>query len=414
RGMWGVEPMYPSNNFYVEPDRFTVKRGDPGANGGTDVTEPYVTREYQICLKCHSNYGYDQPPMLGVSTVTTMPGTNAMYRYTNQAREYNSPDSHKGEFGSGGGSCVGSGMGLDGGADAAYNCGNHRSWHPVMNNTGREPFVRNADANNWISPFNNAVGTQTMYCSDCHGSDTAPGTADPDPGQENGPVWGPHGSTNNFLLKGPWSADRVGGTGETAYAGGPTYSGGPLSAQVDPVLDHLCFKCHDFNQYANPFPPVVQPSGFGGNGPCLGCGLGNDSSNYHTFHALQVSNFRCNFCHVAVPHGWKNKAFLVNLNDVGSEAGFPGPGNQVRNGTLDSPVSQRAGYTQGPYYNRAVLKIASFARSGEWQDSNCGSAGSPGNGLTGIPWMMGHAVYNYNEDGSVTYIAYGEGCIAVP
>jgi hypothetical protein len=96
-------------------------------------------------------------------------------------------------------------------------------------------------------------------------------------------------------------------------------------------------------------------------------------------HADKIDNIRCSWCHVSVPHGWKNKAFLVNLNDVGPEAGLPA-GTQVRNNT-------RAGYTNGPYYNNALLKIISFATSGNWQDTNCGSAGSPGNGESGRDWM---------------------------
>jgi len=69
RGAWGVEPVYANNSFASEPIDFIVKRGDPGTlgygGGTTNVTEPYVTREYQICLKCHSNYAYDTPPDAG-------------------------------------------------------------------------------------------------------------------------------------------------------------------------------------------------------------------------------------------------------------------------------------------------------------------------------------------------------------
>ncbi|MCK4585784.1 MAG: hypothetical protein KAU29_00465, partial [Gammaproteobacteria bacterium] len=105
-------------------------------------------------------------------------------------------------------------------------------------------------------------------------------------------------------------------------------------------------------------------------------GGGGGFNNLHTFHVNRIGNdFRCNLCHVAVPHGWKNKALLVNLNDVGPEGGFGGTGNSVRNGTT-------RGYVNGPYYNRAALKVASFATSGNWQAGNCGR---PGN--TGVNWM---------------------------
>jgi hypothetical protein len=54
----------------------------------------------------------------------------------------------------------------------------------------------------------------------------------------------------------------------------------------------------------------------------------------------------------------------------------------VRNNTT-------ARYYNGPYYNGSVLKVRSFARSGEWVDANCGSAGAPGNGVVGFNWMNG-------------------------
>jgi hypothetical protein len=363
RGTWGVEPIYLNNNFHDEPlfDNTTVKRGNPPVNAPTDVNSTYVTREYQVCLKCHSNYAYDQPPELGASTPMF---TNGMTRYTNQAREFNSPQAHANEPVS---------LGVDGGAGNApaafnnpdWNTNNHRAWHPVMRATGRSAAERTANANNWLPPFNAAVGTQTMYCSDCHGSNTNLGTVVPGDGSENSSPWGPHGSSNDFILKGPWSGDRNGGTGEL---------------QGSPGADnHLCFKCHDFDQYANPAAPV-QASGFSTNGMCGGmCGGMFGMGNLHIFHANQVTNFRCNFCHVAVPHGWKNKNFLVNLNDVGPES-TNGDRGEVRNGTTQA-------YTNPPYYNRAVLKVNRFVPSGSWNPNNCGSAGISGNRQLGVNWM---------------------------
>lgn len=191
-----------------------------------------------------------------------------------------------------------------------------------------------------------------MYCSDCHGSSTAADTVVPD-GGENGQPWGPHGSTNPFILKGEWSA----ATGANAP--------GAYSANA------LCFKCHN-------------PANYAGGGVGAGAGgttgfYNTDRGNLHVFHAGRLGHLRCTWCHTAVPHGWKNKAFLVNLNDVGPEAGLP-PGTQVR-------LNTSAPYTNGPYYLNAVLKIRTFAPSGNWQQSNCGSAGAPGNGASGRDWM---------------------------
>lgn len=336
RGSWGVEPVYGSASFDPAnfPISYVVKKGDGGNAASSLVSSTYVTREYQICLKCHSDFAYGTtPPMLGDTSGGTSSGTNGVVQYTNQAIEFQAPNGHKGELTT-----------LDSGAASAYSTNNHRSWHPVIGNTGRTPAIRNANATNWLSPWNSAtdVGNQTMYCSDCHGSSTAAGTSTPS-GGENGNPWGPHGSSNNFILKGNWS--QTTGTGSS---------------------NDLCFKCHSYTLYAT---EGGGSSGFGGS----------KDSNLHSYHVGRIGRLQCSWCHVSVPHGWKNKAFLVNLNDVGPEAGLAA-GTQVRNNTA-------AGYINGPYYNNALLKIRNFATSGNWEDTNCGSAGSPGNGQSGRDWM---------------------------
>ncbi len=336
RGGWGVEPVYGSsvfdpNNF---PISYIVKRGDGGFGASTSVNSTHVTREYQICLKCHSDYAYGiNPPSLGDTGGNTLSGTNDVIEYTNQAIEFQAPLSHKGEVSTN-----------DSGAASAYSTNNHRSWHPVIDNTGRSQAIRTTNPANWEAPWGASadVGSQTMYCSDCHGSNTGIGTSEPS-GGENGNPWGPHGSTNNFILKGNW--DETTGTGS---------------------FDHLCFKCHDHDLYATRGDGA---SGFGGS----------RDPNLHSYHADKIGQLRCTWCHVAVPHGWKNKGLLVNLNDVGAE-GDLAPGTQVRNNTT-------AGYTNGPYYLNAMLKIVSFATSGNWEETNCGSAGAPGNGEIGRDWM---------------------------
>lgn len=322
RGSWGIEPVYVSPTFGNAPTGFTVKRGNPPPGATTAVSNDYVTREYQICLKCHSTYAYTTPPLLGCCTPSE---TNALTQYTDQAMEFQSPDTDRGEPG-----------------------GNHRSWHPVMKNTGRDLSVRGGmNSALFLSPWNATadVGTQTMYCSDCHGSATANGTVVPNgnSGTEDGEPWGPHGSTKDFILKGDWNST----TGTTQQ-------------------DDLCFKCHDYTSYAT---KNSDQSGW-----CC-----DKDTNLHGLHADRIGQMRCTWCHVAVPHGWKNKAFLVNLNDVGAEAGLPA-GTQVRNNTT-------AGYTKAPYYLNAFLKVINFKSSGNWLESDCGSAGAPGNGQSGRDWM---------------------------
>ena len=342
RGSWGVEPIYGSVSFQSLPAGYLVKRGDPGASVDTTPTAPHVTREYQICLKCHSDYGYSDNnvyptgnrPNLGYLGGTPA-GANQAQQYTNQAKEFQAPLTHQGETST-----------ADSGAASVYGTNNHRSWHPVIEVTGRTPAVRGGlSSNNWRLPWRNAVGAQTMYCTDCHGSNVTSASSVVPDGGDNGNPWGPHGSTNNFVLKGQWN--NTTGTGQQATG--------------------LCFKCHDYTVYATR------------GSTRTGFWLSDKGEDGHSFHADKIGRMRCNWCHVAVPHGWKNKAFLVNLNDVGQEGGLAA-GTQVKNHTT-------APYNNGPYYMDAVLKIRSFRSSGDWTAASCGSAGSPGNGQSGRDWM---------------------------
>ncbi|MEO5331427.1 MAG: hypothetical protein H7839_05335 [Magnetococcus sp. YQC-5] len=337
RGTWGVEPTYTATSFLSLPTSYTVKKGDPGTGGSTLRSANHVTREYQICLKCHSDYGYDDNniypvgdrPALGSFYGGTASGTNGLTQYTNQAMEFgaNANDS------------------LTGTDQKDVNSGstNRRSFHPVIWPTGRTLAERGGMANLWLSPWNGSsggfIGNLTMLCSDCHGSATADGTSTPNAGKP----WGPHGSTNNFILKGTW--DTSTGSGQTSG---------------------LCFRCHNYSNYAT---RNSTQSGF-----CC-----EKDSNLHGYHADKIGKMRCTWCHVALPHGWKNKAFLVNLNDVGPEGG-KAAGTQMRNGTT-------ALYNNAPYYQGAILKIKTWKKSGQWTQGDCGSKGAPGNGQTGRTWM---------------------------
>ena len=125
-------------------------------------------------------------------------------------------------------------------------------------------------------------------------------------------------------------------------------------------------------------------------------GMMGNMNNLHVFHVNAVTNFRCNLCHIAVPHGWKNKVLLVNLNDVGPES-TQGRSGEVRTAQIDGLVNEQTGggqvvspYFDGPYYNRAAGKIINFVISGGWTPGNCGSTGeNGGNGVPGVAWMVG-------------------------
>jgi hypothetical protein len=413
RGTFGVEPVYPAADFGIPgiPSTFEVKRGDPGLSVLSDVGQTFVTREYQVCLKCHSNYAYDNPDLLGY-TGGTATNTNGFNTYLNTAMEFQAPVGHKGA----------PAYTMDSGAyqpsfNAPFSTNNYRSWHPVIDNTGRTVANRgNASPNLWRSPWNGsntdggalviasgAVGNQTMYCSDCHGTVTSisNGVVPDNNGSvgawtENGNPWGPHGSAENFILKGP---------SNTASA-------------ISVVSDTLCFRCHDATQYADATgsPTTVLQSGFSAAGTDA---AGAPMTNLHQRHAYYTSaagqgvtgtvwplsatsppTYRCTMCHTGTAHGWKNKGFLVNLNDVGPELDRPINGTiggalggeitlasatlttsqNVPKGTRvpQTPVNMApvpTGYTNGPYYQGALLYITNFKPSGNWTKSDCTNSG---------------------------------------
>ncbi len=363
RGTFGVEPVYGGVAFPSLPIAYQVKRGDGGLGAGTDVASAWVTREYQVCLKCHSDYGYLDDNAFPTGTRPglsagpgTPPGTNGLTQYTNQAVEFQAPPLHQGEPAG----LTGGGAGADFEGANPFDPGdngplhfNHRSWHPVMAETGRDVATRQASASSWLTPWSPDIGSLTMYCGDCHGSNTAPATVVP----SGSNPWGPHGSGNDFLLKGTWD-DQTGGDTREVPATDPD--------------NGLCFKCHDYRTYADR------------NGDNNSSGFsGERSNNLHAFHTDQIESMHCSWCHVAVPHGWKNKALLVNLNDVGPEAGLA-PGTEVAIGANADVLNLE------PYYFNAKLKVRTFAESGNWTETNCGSAGTAmaGNSTaTGRDWM---------------------------
>jgi len=355
RGSWGVEPKFGSTSFHAMPSGFDVKKGDPGSSTSALVTDTYVTREYQICLKCHSNYGFADNnvypngtrPTLG--SPGTASGTMGLTVYTNIAKEVQAPTTMMGPANSN--TCIN--QGTNAGANSAFNNCNHRSWHPVMDKTDRSLTTRRITTNSWRAPWSNQVGSNTMYCSDCHGSNTAATTVIPTNG-ENGSPWGPHGSANDFILKGAWT-DATGAT-----------------------TNFLCFKCHDSAAY-NGTSDSGRTSGFYDGAGSRG--------NLHNYHRSKLGKaLRCTWCHVAIPHGWKNKSLLVNLNDVGEEAGEGANSSKEvsinHTGDCCGP-GKGAGnfYTKEPYYYKAVLKIRTFNVSGAWLPGSCGSVNKTGGNL---------------------------------
>lgn len=188
---------------------------------------------------------------------------------------------------------------------------NTSSAHPVEEGTANVGL----DTDLMVAPFNTAasgittgVGNQTMYCSDCHTNTDINGT----------PV-SPQGSHNNDIAS--------------------------------------CDTCHAPEHYNATAGATTVASGFACQnvGDCPLADAAGNMNNLHVFHAKQATPSVCTNCHVKVPHGWKNKALLANINDADSA-------DTRYYGT----VTDAAG---------AKSKIDTMSPSGQWVKASCGSAG---------------------------------------
>ncbi len=225
--VWGVEPAWPGTGW-TQPTSFTVRKPPTYQNGSL--------YEYQICFKCHSYYGLGTLAN-GVTTIIGPSGDEI----TDQAWEFNR---------------------------------NNRSAHPVVGDLSTQSGSSNPralTAAQMSAPWT-SVGTQTMYCSDCHGADN-----------ESTGAKGPHGSIRKFMLKGsaqywptktdgstPWTLDDLGG--------------------VDAGNNLFCTNCHANDRTQN-------------------------SAHNAPSHRAPVSTVQCVECHVAVPHGSKRSRLIGYTSD---------------------------------------------------------------------------------------------------
>ncbi len=240
-GNWGNEPTDPATKW-TQPTTFT--RVDP------------ATKEFQICMKCHSSYGLGLLAA-GVSTVIGPSGSNI----TDQAWEYNV---------------------------------NNLSAHPVKvglsSQTGSvapKPLFSTQMTASW-----NAVGTQTMYCSDCHGNDQTVSATVPD---------GPHGSNRKFMLKGTNQYWPTKSDGTTLWALDDFTTSGP-------PLGLFCANCHPMKSgttWQNNVHMEHARSSLGGGGQ------------------LGTTRVPCVTCHVVVPHGSKRGRLIGYSSDI---APYKNPG----------------------------------------------------------------------------------------
>ncbi len=174
--------------------------------------DPSAASEYEICFKCHSSW-------TALPATTPSGGTPK-----DKAVQFNS---------------------------------NNPSYHPVEA-AGKNTNIRSGA---FVSPW---TPTSTMYCTDCHTSDTTS-------------VRGPHGSTYNYILKKAYTASSASRTMSSL---------------------EICFDCHNYDTYANNSASNTVKGYSRFNPPTFSQG--------HTYHVQQRQRpcFACHESHASTtkPH----------------------------------------------------------------------------------------------------------------
>ena len=264
-GVTGVEPTWPG--LWTVPTTFT--------------TQESSTYEYQICFKCHSYWALRDAD--GITTYTTASGVTV----TDQAMEFNP---------------------------------NNKAAHPVVvglsSQTG-SPAPKPLTASQMTAPWATNLGTQTMYCSDCHGTDN----------EASGDPKGPHGSSYKYMLKGTnkyWPTN----------ASGVLYQTGSGTTAAN-LTGLFCLNCHPLRVSAIPKATWY--------------------NKVHTEHdGNQLNNVACIRCHILVPHGGKMSR-LIGDND----------------GTMPAPYAYL-----GTISNMYVRKFTKASTPTGYAKSNCYSSSS--------------------------------------
>ncbi|MDZ4165589.1 MAG: cytochrome c3 family protein [Smithellaceae bacterium] len=209
----------------------------------TFTTLNAATKEYQICYKCHSYYAIRN----AVTPVASWAGLSSAF-ITDQSWEF-SPG--------------------------------NRSAHPVevgLNSQTGSSAPKPLAAAQMSAPFNANPGTQTMYCSDCHGADNENAT-DPK---------GPHGSNSNFMLKGSRKYWPVNATGGLWTLNDLRNNANGWSANL------FCVNCH----------PIYS------GGTWL-----NKAHQAHESRLSSSGGVRCVQCHVVIPHGSQRPRLMGYATD---------------------------------------------------------------------------------------------------
>ena len=340
-GVSGVDPDYANNAANI---------WDAPGQGNYDPVKP-ATKEYQICFKCHSK-AVGNPASW---SDTTSPTYTA---WTDVGLEFN-----------------------------PYN----KSGHPVV--TGLNNYPNSISGNNGYNankikkgltaaqmsaPWDINVGEQTMYCSDCHGS--------------NSSVAGPHGSAIKWMLAGPrraWPYLLASNNGTNLQ-----------DQWTNPYGDARYFFPKD--KFWRLGDVSTSPSDTNGLF-CLNCHPVSGTNKVHS-DSHHNTDARCADCHIRVPHGSKVSRLIAAVDADKFDGTNPGPLYDI--GLPARYTATGDGHAAGKFiatdlYDDNVPMIRQFTKCtpGDYSRANCYSTSlfDP-NGYSSYTCNYGHP--NPAKDGT--------------
>jgi len=251
KGTWGVEPIVAPDTLPGQQIYQFIELKAPNYPEGS-------TKEYQICFKCHSYYALGWADH-GVTDIIGPSGE----MITDQAMEFSPAN---------------------------------LSAHPVVMETSAQPGAyepKGLDPVQLKDPWKTNAGNQTMYCSDCHGTDTV----------DSADAQGPHGSDKKFMLKDPTGGTR---TYWPEKPDGELWTLFDLRADINDWQNKLfCAICHPF------FEDAAGPTFLN-----TAHQRGSHHSQYYTINGQGYWGTPCVVCHTAVPHGSAVSRLIAYRNDV--------------------------------------------------------------------------------------------------
>ena len=272
QGVAGIEPTWPAE--WTQPTTFTTLESS--------------TKEYQICLKCHSYWGLGSATN-GINDAGYVSPSDGVTPLTDLAWDMNI---------------------------------NNKSGHPVVINqdartgsydtsaTDNSTGLRALDTTQLLTPWKENPGLNTMYCSDCHGADNELG----------GDPKGPHGSDLKYLLKGEnqyWPKKSDGLT---------LYTMDDITAGTDTGV--FCKNCHDIAFPHDQWWNKMSNKGF----KCVECHVGVPHGS-PTSRLIGYYSFPSpyNYTDATAPNGWlkmqgyrKNDGLTVDPLDVWADGSLSG------------------------------------------------------------------------------------------